>query len=124
MLTKLIPSINHLRHLLLVLSATLLLGGCSHYHFPWVYRIDVQQGNIVDEDKLAQVQTGMTKRQVRYLLGTPLIVDTFNQSQWDYFYSYRTGKGVFERKRVTLKFTGDSLASVEKQEYETLELNY
>ena len=64
-----------------------LLGSCSSLNFPGVYRLEVPQGNLVDAEKVAQVQVGMEPRQVRYLLGTPLIVDTFNPQRWDYRYS-------------------------------------
>lgn len=125
MLTNVAETINAMRPLILltVLSA-LMLTGCSHYKFPWVYRINVEQGNIVDEEKLAQLKVGMTQKQVRYLLGSPLIQDTFNPSRWDYFYSYRTGKGQYDRSRITLQFDGDQLASIDKKEYETRKLNY
>jgi outer membrane protein assembly factor BamE len=126
MLTKLMTSFNAVRFLTTVIFALSLLslGGCSYYKFPWVYRINIEQGNIVDEDKLAQVKVGMSKSQVKFLLGSPLIVDTFNQSRWDYYYSFRTGKGKFDRARVTLNFSGESLASLDKKEYETMKLRY
>lgn len=109
---------------LLALTTAIVLSGCSHYKFPWVYRIDVEQGNVVDEDKLAQVEVGMTQNQVRYLLGSPIIEDTFDISRWDYYYSYRSGKGKFDRSRVTLYFDGNNLKSIEKKEYESRKLNY
>lgn len=108
----------------LIIIPLLLASGCSHYKFPWVYRINVEQGNVIDEDKMAQLEVGMTQKQVRYLLGSPLIQDTFDQSRWDYYYSFRTGKGKFDRERVTLYFDGNTLAKIEKQEYETRQLNY
>ena len=109
---------------LLALSAALAVSGCSHYKFPWVYRIDVEQGNIVDEDKLAQLEVGMTQNQVRYLLGSPMIRDTFDQSRWDYYYSHRSGKGQFNRSRLTLRFNGNNLAEIKKHEYDETKLNY
>ncbi len=109
---------------LLTLTTAIVLSGCSHYKFPWVYRIDVEQGSVVDEDKLAQVAIGMTQNQVRYLLGSPIIEDTFDASRWDYYYSYRSGKGNFDRSRITLYFDGNNLASIDKKEYESRKLNY
>ncbi len=100
------------------------MSACSHYRFPWVYRLDIEQGNIVDEDKLTQLKVGMTQSQVRYLLGTPLAQDTFDQSRWDYYYSFRTGEGNFNRQRLTLTFQGDTLATIEEKEYESKKLNY
>ena len=105
-------------------SLLLLQSGCSTSHFPWVYRIDVEQGNIVDEEKLAQVTVGMSKRQVKYLLGTPMIQDTFNQDRWDYFYSYETGKGRIDRDLITLYFSGDKLKSIDKKEYDAVQREF
>jgi len=66
---------------------TLFMASCSFLEFPGVYRLDIPQGNLVDPENVDQVQIGMEPRQVRYLLGTPLVTDTFNQNRWDYFYS-------------------------------------
>lgn len=108
----------------LIITVSVLFSGCSHYKFPFVYRIDVEQGNIIDDAKLEQVKVGMTKKQVEFLLGSPLIEDTFNPDRWDYFYSFQTGKGNYTRSRVTLFFDADKLKLVEKPEYETIRLNY
>ena len=70
--------------LLLALPAG-LLGGC-------VYRLDVQQGNLLDQTDIEAVQEGMTRSQVRYLLGTPLAVDPFKPDRWDYMYYLKPGK--------------------------------
>ena len=119
-------SINHKASTqwLILAFLTLFCAACSTSHFPWVYRIDIEQGNIVDDDKLSEVQMGMTKAQVKYLLGSPLIQDTFNQSRWDYFYSFRTGDGFYESRRVTLSFDGDSLAAIEHAEPKAMTLKY
>ena len=110
--------------LITALFLALIITGCSTSHFPWVYRIDVEQGNIIDEDKLAQVTIGMNRRQVKYLLGTPMLQDTFNQDRWDYYYSFETGKGRIDRELITLFFDGDKLARIEKKEYETVERDF
>lgn len=60
----------------------------------------------------------MTRRQVKYLLGTPMLQDTFNQDRWDYYYSFKTGKGQMTRERITLFFEGDSLKSIDKKPME------
>lgn len=127
MLTKQPRSINAMltfTRILLCITALFLCASCSHYKFPWVYRINVEQGNVLDEKKVAQLQVGMTQKQVTFLLGTPIIRDTFNQNRWDYYYSMRTGKGVFNRQRITLLFEGNTLSNIEKKDYETRELIY
>lgn len=85
-----------------------------------VYRLDIQQGNIIDRQKLEQLQIGMNKRQVRYLLGTPLIVDTFNQDRWDYYFSLKAyrpkqAEGTFYQERLTLFFENGQLGRIDKQ---------
>lgn len=109
---------------ILLITSVLPLSACTHYKFPWVYRIDVEQGNIIEEKEVDQLATGMTEKQVIYLIGTPLSRDTFNQNRWDYYYSYRTGKGKFDRERLTLYFDNGLLSRIEKKEYDTQKLNY
>jgi outer membrane protein assembly factor BamE len=92
---------------------TSLSAGCSRLSFPLVYRINVQQGNILDQKKLDQLKIGMTKRQVQFLLGSPLLVDTFNSERWDYLYSVRRGDKVLGEKRFTVFFANDALARYE-----------
>jgi outer membrane protein assembly factor BamE len=109
---------------LLFLLSLLSISACSYYKFPWVYRIDIEQGNVLDEKQVAQLKVGMTQRQVKFLLGTPIIQDTFNQNRWDYIYSLRTGKGKFDRERITLTFNGDTLSTIDKKKYDTKHLIY
>lgn len=110
---------------LTIIISACFLSGCSTSHFPWVYRIDVDQGNIVDKKKLDQVELGMSMRQVRYLLGSPLIKDTFHPLRWDYFYSFETGKGVITRKRLTLTFNeNQQLAHIDQKDTKTLKRHF
>jgi len=83
----------------------LYLGACA-------YRIDVQQGNIITQDMLNQLRPGMTKQQVRLIMGTPLLQDVFSQQRWDYYYSLKPGYGKLETRHVILAFEADALASV------------
>ncbi len=86
-----------------------LLAGCGSWGFPGVYRIDVEQGNIVTRDMVDQLKTGMSRRQVRYILGTPLVEDPFNQGRWDYVFSVRNGNVIKQENRLTIYFDGDSM---------------
>ena len=102
----------------LTLSLSLLLslatlGACSNIGFPGVYRINVEQGNIVDQEMVDQLKPQMTRRQVRFVLGTPIIEDTFNADRWDYVYVVRLGNENLFRTQLTVVFAGDSLVDVE-----------
>lgn len=76
------------------------------------FKMEVQQGNVVTSKMLLQLRPGMTRSQVRYIMGTPLIVDSFRDNRWDYFYELRKQGVVVEKRRVILDFDKDSLVSV------------
>ncbi|MEK6551712.1 MAG: outer membrane protein assembly factor BamE [Pseudomonadota bacterium] len=79
-----------------------------------VYRPDVQQGNEVTAAQVAQLKQGMTRTQVRFVLGTPLISDPFHPDRWDYLYSLRLGRSSqVETRRVTVYFKSDVLERIE-----------
>ena len=98
--------------ILLIALAMTLISACSAVGFPGVYRIDVEQGNIVTQEIADQLQPGMSRRQVRFILGTPLVEDTFNRDRWDYVYTKRNGLEVLAEDRLTVVFEGDSLVAV------------
>ncbi|WP_232418369.1 outer membrane protein assembly factor BamE [Methylotenera sp. 1P/1] len=74
--------------------------------------MDIQQGNVVTSKMLLQLRPGMTKSQVRYIMGTPLIVDSFHGNRWDYFYQLRQQGKVIEKRRVILDFDKELLTTV------------
>ena len=76
------------------------------------YHLDVQQGNVVSSKMMLQLKPGMTKSQVRYVMGTPLLQDSFHQNRWDYIYQMNKGGQVVERRRVILEFQDDALKTV------------
>lgn len=92
--------------------ASLLLAGCSG-NIPGVYKLDVQQGNVLTQESVAKLRPGMTKRQVNFLLGTPLIVDVFHNDRWDYLFSFQPGGGDRVQRRVSLHFKDDRLVKLE-----------
>ena len=85
----------------LTLVGLLALAGCS---FPGVYKIDIQQGNVVTQDMIDQLKPGMTQRQVRFIMGNPMITDTFHAKRWDYLYSIQPGGRQRYQERVSLEF--------------------
>lgn len=76
------------------------------------YKLDVQQGNVVTSKMLLQLRPGMTKSQVRFIMGTPLIQDSFHGNRWDYVYQLREGGKLIEQRRVILDFQSDLLKTV------------
>ncbi|MCY4286385.1 MAG: outer membrane protein assembly factor BamE [Thiotrichales bacterium] len=80
---------------------------------PGVYRIDIQQGNVVEQQMLDRLEIGMERGKVRFIMGTPLLVDPFNQDRWDYVYRIRRGSGEEIGQRVSLHFADDRLARVD-----------
>ncbi|MGH8548538.1 MAG: outer membrane protein assembly factor BamE [Methylococcales bacterium] len=78
-----------------------------------VYQVDVEQGNIVTQEMVDLLEPNMNKRQVRYVLGTPLVVDVFHQDRWDYIYSLQPGGEAREQKRISVLFENDRLVGVQ-----------
>jgi outer membrane protein assembly factor BamE len=76
------------------------------------YKLDVQQGNVVTSKMLLQLRPGMTKSQVRFIMGTPLIQDSFHGNRWDYVYQMREGGKLKEQRRVIMDFENEELKSV------------
>jgi outer membrane protein assembly factor BamE len=86
--------------------AAALASGC-------VYKIDIQQGNVVIQEQLVKVKPGMTRPEVRQLLGTPLLSDAFHANRWDYwFYNAKKGREV-ERNKITILFENDKVVRVD-----------
>ena len=77
------------------------------------YRIDIQQGNVVTQDMVAKLKPGMTRQQVRFVMGTPPIADPFHQDRWDYVYYLDKGGRIVEHRRIVLLFEGDTLKRIE-----------
>jgi outer membrane protein assembly factor BamE len=97
-----------IQSLLLVASISLVASGC-------VYRINIQQGNFLDQGAVDTVKPGMTRSQVRYLLGTPMVADSFNKERWDYIYYLKKGRSRHvDSRRVTVYFDGDKVARLDK----------
>src|SRR3984957_4860174 len=85
-----------------------LASGC-------VYRINIQQGNFLDQAAVDQVKPGMTRSQIRYLLGTPMVADSFNKERWDYIYYLKKGRSRHvDSRRVTVYFDDDKVARLDK----------
>lgn len=78
-----------------------------------IYRVPVQQGNVITVEMLQSLELGMDRRKVSFVLGTPLVVDAFHQDRWDYFYSYKPANGKRVQQRASLFFEEDRLARID-----------
>ena len=89
---------------------------CSSVNVPLSpYRIDVQQGNALEQEAVDKLKPGLSRSQVRFLLGTPLLVDPFHGNRWDYVYNFRKAGKLIEQKRLVLFFEGDVLSRIEAE---------
>lgn len=105
------PARNILRVTLLT-AALLGLGACGFVGFPGVYKIDIEQGNLVTQDMIEQLQPGMSRRQVRFIMGSPLVEDTFQPDRWDYPYVIRNGQDIIREAQVRIFFESDRLVNI------------
>ncbi len=109
-----IPRVRRLSLVAAMLVAAALTGGC-------VYRINIQQGNLLDTDLIEQVEVGMTRAQIRFLLGTPLVSNPFDKDRWDYYYYFKAGK---TREKTTQHFVvffdGDQVSHFDRPGEEPL----
>ncbi len=96
-----------------LLACSVFLTGCgSSVPIVKPFKMDIQQGNVVTSKMLLQLKPGMTKSQVKFIMGTPLIVDSFHSNRWDYFYQMRQAGKIKEQRRVILDFENELLARV------------
>ncbi|MGR1252271.1 outer membrane protein assembly factor BamE [Aeromonas veronii] len=96
-----------MKHLIAAALTALTLSGCS-----LVYRIDIPQGNYVEQKQVDKLRQGMTREQVSYVLGTPMLRDGFDPNTWYYLYEFQPGHGDKERKELTVTFANDRLTTV------------
>ena len=105
-----------IRNLALAALAACLAAGCGYVpRIPGVtpYRIEIQQGNYISQDMVAQLKPGMTKEQVRFILGTPMVTDIFHSDRWDYVYWRESPAGAREQRKLTVLFEQGQLARVD-----------
>lgn len=98
--------------ILALASAVTVLSACSNLEFPWVYRIDIDQGNIITQEMVDQLKPGLTRDQVKFVMGSPLMVDPFHPDRWDYVYTLRKGDGSRKREQLSVFFNDDVLVSL------------
>jgi len=94
-----------------------LICGCSSsydggFNVPLLYKIDIQQGNVINQEMLNKLAPGMDKKQVKYIMGTPVIIDPFHNERWEYIYSLQKGGKVREQRHITLHFENGKLEHI------------
>ena len=104
-----------LRFLMFIAFPIAIISGCSTIasDVPFVYEIDIDQGNVIDQEMVNQLRPEMTKRQVIYIMGSPLLTDPFSDNRWDYIFSVQPGGEDRTQQRIALFFAGDSLIHVD-----------
>ena len=101
-----------------IILLSVLLASCSSFSVPLLtpYKMDIRQGNYVTPEMRDKLKLGMSKVQVRYVMGVPLISDVFHGNRWDYVYRLEHDYKLVEKQRLTLYFEGDSLARIDDSE--------
>jgi outer membrane protein assembly factor BamE len=97
----------------LLILFTILLVSCSSFRFPGVHRINVQQGNVISQAMVDKLKPGMTKSQVRFILGNPVIDDSLNRDRWDYIYTMQVAGGEHSQRILIVHFREDLLSYFE-----------
>lgn len=97
----------------LLAALIVAVAGCSTFRFPGVHRITIQQGNVVTQEMIDRLRPGMTKSQVRFVLGNPIIDNELKADRWDYYYSIQIAGGEKQRRKLQLYFMDDRLSYFE-----------
>ena len=104
---------------LLAGCASQVRGADSLFGLITPYRMEIVQGNVITQEQLARVRVGMTRRQVRDLLGTPLVADGFHTDRWDYLFTIRRQGAEPQRRSIVALFEGDALKQIDAPELPT-----
>ena len=105
-----------IKRLTIIFLVFTLIYGCarndSEYKLPGVYRVNIQQGNVIEQENLDRLRPGMDKEQVLYIMGTPAIKDPFHTDRWDYIYTFTQGANRRQQQHITLLFEEDKLTEI------------
>lgn len=94
--------------ILVVVMALASVSACSS----WIYRIDIPQGNFLEQKDIDKLRIAMTKEQVKYVLGSPVASNAFDDDTWHYFYALKSGRGNDFEKQLIIEFKDDKLADI------------
>ncbi len=112
------------KRLLLILTicgSQLMLAGCGSWWLPRAHKIDIQQGNVLPDDAIADVTEGLSRSEVIGLLGSPVANNRNNPNRWDYIYSRNKAGDKPDAKRLTLYFDSDRIVRIEKDGFDTVD---
>jgi outer membrane protein assembly factor BamE len=105
---QVVHSIGRLSIAAALIAAGIALSACA-------FRIDIQQGNLLEEEAIDQVAVGMSRSAVQFLLGTPMVADSFHRERWDYTYYFKRGRSKeIERRWLVVYFEGDEVARLDR----------
>ncbi|PTQ83376.1 outer membrane protein assembly factor BamE [Nitrosospira multiformis] len=96
----------------IITLAVLLLAGCSSVP-SLLYKIEIQQGNVITQEMVNKLKPGMTRSQVRFALGSPMISDAFHENRWDYLYRFEQRGKLIEQRKLTIFFEDDHLVRID-----------
>lgn len=116
LITGIKPIYRHIRRPLIIVCCLAGLSACAQW-LPEAHRLDLQQGNTIKLEQLEAIELGMSKTEVRKIMGSPMLSDPFHAQRWDYIYRFIPKNG-FERKSLlTIYFEDDKLSKIDKSQY-------
>ncbi len=92
------------KSILALIFLTGTISGCSIESLPYIYKVEVQQGNLLTQADLKKVELGMSKRHITYLIGSPNIIDPFHQDRWEYIFTIKPSRGDYKENKITMIF--------------------
>ena len=103
-----------LNKIMLISLMTTCIAGCADFPFPGLYKMDVQQGNVISVDLVDQIHAGMSKDQVLAIMGSPVLTDVFNARQFDYVYTHEHRDYPISEQRVVIQFSDDRVTALSR----------
>lgn len=109
-----------MRFKIILLTLTMMLASCGDFSVPLLtpYKMDIRQGNYVTVEMRDKLKVGMSRAQVRFVLGTPMVSDAFHANRWDYVYRLEQERELVEQQRLTLYFEGDNLVRIDDSHFQ------
>ena len=102
-----------MNRILVLIASAILLGGCIHAYVP-----TIKQGNVLSEQQINQLKKGMSKADVQYALGAPVLQNSIDPNRWDYIYTVKKVQKTLQEKRLTLYFKNNKLYKIENVNYD------